>query len=60
VRAALAAGALDPERFGNYLKLRSEVAGAADRLAVRRTQQAAEKSLSKAANRRLDEKHGRH
>ena len=36
VRAAIEAGTLDPERYANYLKLRDEVAGAADRLAQRK------------------------
>lgn len=36
VRAAMDAGTLDPRRVGNYLKLRGEVAAAADRLAQRR------------------------
>lgn len=41
VRAAIAAGALDPARLANYLKLREEVAGAADKLAARLAQNAA-------------------
>src|SRR5690606_31390628 len=40
VRAAVASGALDGGRLANYLKLRDEVAGAADRLATRLAQQA--------------------
>ena len=43
VRAAIEAGTLDPQRFANYLKLRDEVAGAADKLANRRAQKANER-----------------
>jgi len=60
VRAALEAGTLDAGRYANFLKLRDEVAGAADRLATRRAQKAEEKVLGKALNKRLDEKYGRH
>ena len=60
VRAAIEAGTLDPERYANYLKLRDEVAGAANKLANRRAQKAEEKVLGKALNKRLDEKYGRH
>jgi ribosome biogenesis GTPase len=35
VRAAIEAGTLDPNRFANFLKLRDEIAGAADKLANR-------------------------
>jgi ribosome biogenesis GTPase len=38
VRTAIESGALDPQRYANYLKLRDEVAGAADRLATRLAQ----------------------
>lgn len=38
VRAALADGRLESRRFANYLKLRDEVAGAAERLAARLAQ----------------------
>ena len=60
VRAAIEAGTLDADRYGNYLKLRDEVAGAANRLATRRAQKAEEKVLGKALNKRLDDKYGRH
>jgi len=60
VRAAIAAGTLDPERYANYLKLRDEVAGAANKLATRLAQKADEKVGGKALNKRLDEKYGRH
>ena len=60
VRAAIEAGTLDAERVGNYLKLRDEVAGAADRLATRLAQKGNEKVQGKALNKRLDEKYGRH
>jgi ribosome biogenesis GTPase len=60
VRAAIEAGKLDPQRFANYLKLRDEVAGAANRLADRRAQKAEAKVAGKALNKRLDEKYDRH
>src|SRR5690606_19499502 len=40
VRAAVEDGRLDPGRVAHYLKLREEVAGAAERLAQRRAQKA--------------------
>jgi ribosome biogenesis GTPase len=43
VRAAIEAGQLDRARLANYLKLREEVAGAADKLAARLVQNAAAK-----------------
>ncbi|WP_199742112.1 ribosome small subunit-dependent GTPase A [Vulcaniibacterium tengchongense] len=60
VRAAIESGRLDPQRYAHYLKLRDEVAGAADKLAHRRAQKAEEKVLGKALNKRLDDKYGRH
>ena len=60
VRAAIEAGTLDADRYANYLKLRDEVAGAANKLATRRVQNSEEKVLGKALNKRLDEKYGRH
>ncbi len=60
VRAAIAAGALDEGRFRNYLKLRDEIAGAADRLASRLADRKGAKVQTRALNRRLDEKRGRH
>lgn len=60
VRAAIATGALDPARFANYLKLRDEVAGAADQLALRLAQQAAERKQGKVPNKRPNDKHGKH
>ncbi|MEI2456940.1 ribosome small subunit-dependent GTPase A [Lysobacter firmicutimachus] len=59
VRAAIEGGRLDPQRFANYLKLREEVAGAANKLANRRAQKADEKVLGKALNKRLEDKYGR-
>lgn len=44
IQAAIAAGDLEPARLAHYLKLRGEVAGAADRLAARLAQNAAAKS----------------
>ena len=60
VRAAIEAGALDPDRFANYVKLRDEVAGAAGQLANRLAQKAGARVQGKALNKRLDEKYGRH
>ncbi len=60
VRAAIQAGTLDPQRYGNFLKLRDEVAGAANKLETRRVQKSEQKVLGKAPNKRPDEKYGRH
>ena len=60
VRAAIESGELDRGRFANYLKLRDEVAGAADQLAARQTQKTQARVQGKALNKRLDEKYGRH
>lgn len=60
VRAALEAGTLDPGRYAHYLKLRDEVAGAADKLASRLAKSGEAKVMGKALNKRLDEKYGRH
>ena len=60
VRAAIEAGTLDAARFANYLKLRDEVAGAADRLATRLAQKSDVRVQGKALNKRLDDKYGRH
>lgn len=59
VRAAIEAGTLDPQRFANYLKLRDEVAGAADKLATRLAQKADAKVQGKALHKRLDDKYGK-
>lgn len=60
VRAAVDAGALDPQRLASYLKLRDEVAGAADKLATRLAQKSEAKVQGKALHKRLDDKYGRH
>ncbi len=60
VRAAIERGDLDEERFLNYLKLRDEVASAADKLATRLAQKSEARVLGKALHKRLDEKYGRH
>jgi len=60
VRAAINAGTLAPARLASFNKLGGEVAGAADRLANRRAQNAQSKVLGKALNKRLDDKYGRH
>lgn len=60
VRAAVERGELDAGRLANYLKLRDEVAGAADKLATRLAQKQEAKVQGKALHKRLDEKYGRH
>ena len=52
VRAAIEAGELDAARVANYLKLRDEVAGAADRLATRLAQKADAKGQGKVQRKR--------
>ena len=59
VRAAIDDGALDAARFANYLKLRDEVAGAANQLATRLAQKAEARVQNKSLNKRLGEKHGK-
>lgn len=59
VRAAVERDELDAGRLANYLKLRDEVAGAADKLATRLAQKAEAKVQSKALQKRLNEKHGK-
>ena len=58
VRAAIEAGTLDPGRLGNYLKLRDEVAVAAERLASRLAQKAEVRPAGRPTTRR-DGKPGR-
>ena len=60
VRAAIADGTLDAARYAHYLKLRDEVAGAADRLATRLAQKSEAKVQTRALHKRLDDKHGKH
>jgi ribosome biogenesis GTPase len=60
VRGAIEAGKLDPQRYANFLKLRDEVAAAAEKAANRRAQKTDDKIQGKALNKRLDEKYGRH
>jgi len=60
VRAAIERGELDEGRFLNYLKLRDEVAAAADKLAGRLADKANARVQGKALHKRLDEKYGRH
>lgn len=59
VRAALEAGTLDPARLANYLKLRDEVAGAAEKLATRLVQNAAAKTGSKPRHKPSDDRYGK-
>ncbi|MEO6137354.1 MAG: ribosome small subunit-dependent GTPase A [Luteimonas sp.] len=60
VRTAIDGGTLDATRYAHYIKLRDEVAGAADKLATRLAQQAADKTTGKPTGKRADEKHGRY
>lgn len=60
VRAAVDAGALDPQRLANFRKLAGEVAAAGDRLATRLAQKAHARVQGKALHKRLDEKYGKH
>ncbi len=59
VRVAIEAGEIDEERFLNYLKLRDEVAVAADKLAARLAQKSEAKVQGKALHKRLGEKYGK-
>ena len=59
VRTAIQAGTLDAARFANYLKLRDEVAGAANQLATRQVQNANPKTGSKPRHKPSDDRYGR-
>jgi ribosome biogenesis GTPase len=59
VRAALAEGRLDPERWRNYLKLRDELAATADTLEAQMRKKGEARVLTKALGKRLNEKYGR-
>jgi ribosome biogenesis GTPase len=58
VRAALADGSLDPARWQNYLKLRDELAVAADTLEAQLRRKSETRVLTKALGKRLTEKYG--
>ncbi len=59
VRTALEAGMLDPARLANYLKLRDEVATAADKLATRLVQNANPRTGSKPRHKPSDDRYGK-
>jgi ribosome biogenesis GTPase len=59
VRAALADGRLDPERFANYQKLRGELTAAADSLEAQMRRKSEARVLTKSLTRRLSEKYGK-
>src|SRR6185312_4229890 len=59
VRAALDDGRLDAERWRNYLKLRGELAAAADSLEAQLRRKGEDRVLTKALTRRLNEKYGK-
>jgi ribosome biogenesis GTPase len=60
VRAAIDAGTLAAARYAHYLKLRDEVAGAANKLATRLAQQSDAKAPGRPSGKRSDEKYGRY
>ena len=60
VRAALEDGRLAPDRWQNYLKLRDELAAAADSLEAQMRRKSEARVLTKALTRRLGEKYGKH
>ncbi len=60
VRAAIEAGELDAHRYAHYLKLREEVADAANKLATRMAQKADAKSAGKSFHKRSNDRHGKH
>jgi ribosome biogenesis GTPase len=59
VRAALADGRIDPARWQNYLKLRDELAAAADTLEAQMRRKSETRVLTKALGKRLSEKYGK-
>ncbi len=59
IRAALEDGRIDPSRWQNYLKLRGELAAAADVLEARMRKRGEVRVLSKALGKRLNEKYER-
>ncbi|GAA0724868.1 ribosome small subunit-dependent GTPase A [Dokdonella soli] len=59
VQAALADGRLDPARWRNYLKLRDELAAAADTLEAQMRRKSESRVLTKALGKRLGEKYGK-
>jgi ribosome biogenesis GTPase / thiamine phosphate phosphatase len=59
VRTAIEDGRLDPERWQNYLKLRDELAAAADSMEAQLRRKSEARVLTKALDRRLNEKYGK-
>ena len=59
VQAALADGRIDPARWQNYLKLRDELATAADALEAQLRKKSETRVLTKSLGKRLNEKYGR-
>ncbi|TDK21079.1 ribosome small subunit-dependent GTPase A [Luteimonas aestuarii] len=59
VRAAIERGELDEARFGNYLKLKDEIAAASDRLASRLADKQGAKVQTRALHKRPDDKYGK-
>ena len=59
VRTALDDGRLDAERWHNYLKLRDELAAAAESLEAQLRRKSESRVLTKALGKRLSEKYGR-
>lgn len=59
VQQAITDGALDAGRVANYLKLTAEVSGAAERQAARQAPRPGARKISKAEQRRLDQRYGK-
>ncbi|MDA3923038.1 MAG: ribosome small subunit-dependent GTPase A [Salinisphaera sp.] len=59
VRAAIEAGEADPERVANYLKLSGEVSGAAARRVAREAPRPGSRKISKAKQKRQDQRFGK-
>lgn len=59
VQRAISDGELDAGRVANYLKLTTEVSGAADRRAARQAPRPGSRKISKAQQRRLDQRYGK-
>ncbi len=59
IRAALTDGRIDPARWQNYLKLRGELAAAADALEVQLRRKSESRVLTKTLGKRLGERYGK-
>lgn len=59
VQQAISEDELDADRVANYLKLTTELSGAADRRAARQAPRPGSRKISKAQQRRLDQRYGK-